>query len=392
MYHAVIFTVGISALHSRNYFGEMAETHSINIKDLTDEETMTSFLRKIRHDLENENIPLSRFGAECSILDMLQKERKLQEHPQIELIYSDTLKGKVCARLIRSLLEIRLGSKVSLNEIEHLNVNDRHQLRRSLGHFMEKLSYILEKYDKHYACFVPLGGYKIMTSFAYFVASFHGYPSTYMFEEANLLHQISPLPIALPTDFVEKNAELLKKMLKETGVEWETLSTQEQTLIHDHPSLFTVENHLVTLNLFTLFLLDQKQFRKYLKTSIMIDRAEKETFQRKEPGHWSFVLSRIEKMVEHLNSGYHDAYHEWQQVRLPEDCHLYKSPRVNHLIFRAIWYKDEEKDTLYIYKIWLNHEKYDRDIVEGLHGLQKPKQWVSLNDEVYHHSRKGASV
>ena len=178
MYHTILLTAGISLFGSFNIFGKKTRTEKIFEFPATnpkapgeDQETWDShiedWLKTMRPLFGDALSNPKRISAEYSALYALQKENKLQKNPKIVLFYTNTFGSKAAARLLEKLIAKDFSAQVSLEKIDDLDVDNRSRLNQNLGNFMQLLGRHLQNQDKSSTCFVPLGGYKIMTSLGY---------------------------------------------------------------------------------------------------------------------------------------------------------------------------------------------------------------------------------
>ena len=186
-----------------------------------------------------------RVSAEFSLLHALQKEDRLSENAQVTLVHTDTLGGCAAALFLEKILARDFGADMRLKKVEDIDTSNRRRLRRSLGGFMSVIADALYGHDTTYTCFAPIGGFKMMTYLAYLAGAYLGFPTAYLHEDDQQLHEVPAVPIRISADELQAIAPILKRIAREDVLEFDELSALEQDLVRKCPYYFERDSDLV---------------------------------------------------------------------------------------------------------------------------------------------------
>lgn len=370
-YSRVVITCGVSAFLPSNALRKWAEHRQLLRfpKDSPDPQPIqgkdeSATLKELDKELANRNsldailTDPERVCAEYSALHSLQKEQRIADAPQVVLIHTSTFGGKVVARVLDKLLARRFNATVECDECT-INVNDRTQLRYNLGDFMHKVAKALKAGHSSTTCFAPLGGYKVMTSLGYLVGAYLGFPTLYMHEDKQVVHEIPPIPVKVSEEELRRLAPLLKKV--GNGYERDDLTDAEQSLLDSHAWLFEHTDNIVAVNEFGIFLMHENPH--IFKTKICVSAAVSSAFA--SDGRRRFISQQFHVLSVKLNSGSTEAdlrhEREWNDLSPDDDWHLFKGASNGQQIMRAIYRWSEQDDTLYVKFVWTNHDDYERE-------------------------------
>ena len=392
LYQRIVLTAGISILTNKrdniekHYPAFFSQTERMKEKQEQIIDSMIDLLKKEIFDGPFDE----QSSAEIAMIAALQNQNKLHKHPVITILHTDTVNGVIAGRIIQDMLKKHFSAHVSLKRIFDVDVNNRNALSKSLGYFLGEVSQELLKGEPSSTCFAPIGGYKVMTSLGYLVGAFHRYPTAYLHEGSNMIHQIPPVHIQVNEDFIEEHHPFLRKMLKETIVEMKDLTAEEQKLVEKETTFFTVEEDLVELNPFGQFLCNQSKFAHYFQPKVSIDRDVFQAVEKKLPAYTDFVMAEIHDLI----IKHQDFFAENEGVLFHEkafkvlnasnlNCHLFKGTNHPH-VFRAIWHYDGKEDRYYIGKIWFDHQDYERQAAASLKAFDIEKiDWEDITERVY---------
>ncbi|WP_395718809.1 putative CRISPR-associated protein [Prosthecobacter sp.] len=262
----VIITSGISAISERNILGqllrinpgpirfvagkqnpELAEGHAVedaaaHVRKLAVSESCIQDARARPRDV----------SAEYSLLTALARKGLLHGKPDVVLLHTDTLNGRLAAEAVKSLMEELLECRCHLREVDSFDTSDPVRLKQGLGAFMHKVVNELRHLDASYACFAPQGGYKIMASLGYVAGSFLQFPTAYLHEDNQTLHIIPPIPVALAPDEMADLGRLAREV--RSHPELSSLTAQDRESVFAHPWLFEISEGHVEPNAFAQFL------------------------------------------------------------------------------------------------------------------------------------------
>ncbi|WP_207669335.1 hypothetical protein [Fonticella tunisiensis] len=324
---------------------------------------LESKFQNLKSILDISSISPKRVSAEFSILNALKNEEELFNEFTTTIFYTKSHDGKLAALINQYIISKYFNADVKIVEIDNVDVKDRIKLKKSFGDFMQKLSNTLLEQDKEYTFFAPIGGYKVLTYLAYVVGSFFGYQTGYLYEDAQVLMKIPPMPIKIDLEWIVESKDLLLK-LKRNVLTFNELSDDEKEFIEDNSFFFEIvedaKDTLVTLNVYGDFLISD-----YLETKKLISEDVLNTIRNSDS---KFVLEKILEMVKKIKL-YYSSYEKPRSLENSikhnfqwgfEFPYLYKGGNGKN-VFRALWDYNQYSDTITIYKIWLNHDDYEND-------------------------------
>ncbi|WP_077614758.1 putative CRISPR-associated protein [Caenibacillus caldisaponilyticus] len=376
MYHTVVMTCGVSLFTGKsNVFSTYNEKIpkfpvSLQEKRLT-KEVVTAIENWVkeakRMAYKTQEMP-NRVSAEYSTVYTLRKRNKLSKNPTFILIFTETAGGLAAEKLLTDVFERDFKANVKVLYVD-INVRDPHALNASIGDYMYRLSEALQQGEPNSTCFAPLGGYKVMTSFGYIVGSFLNYPTAYLHEDHQVLHEIPPIPLDINEQFVHEHAGLLRKCQKDY-IDFNGLTAVERRLIDRYPSLFHREEGFVSLSPFGQFLFERTKYEHIFNTKYFASRQVREFI--KQNRHQSLFIGQqmreLVKKLKHDEAYNDDLFHERQFSSIDSQrvqFHLYKGASGGQTAFRLAYRYDDREDTLYANYLWLNHDRYEREAAMG---------------------------
>jgi putative CRISPR-associated protein (TIGR02619 family) len=376
MYHTVVMTCGVSLLTGKSniFFINREEFPKLDIflqeKEITPSlnEEIEKWLQRAKRVAHEVELRPKQVSAEYSMLYALRKRGKLSDRPTVILLLTKTVGGIITDKLLCYLFEKQFQADVKVLYVD-IDVENPKQLNMSIGDYMWKLSNALGQGEPNSTCFAPIGGYKVMTSFGYIVGSFLNYPTAYLHEYHQILHEIPPIPLDINDDFVQENILLLRKCQKDY-VKFEELSPVEQICIQQYPSLFHKEEGLVGLTPFGQFLFERTKYWHLFNTRYFASKQVREFMELNH--HQSlFIIQQMRELVKKLK---HDEgrlgeiMHEKQFPTINQQkvqYHLYKGASNGQTVFRLAYRYDEKEDALYANYLWLDHNRYEREAAKG---------------------------
>lgn len=325
-------------------------------------------------------------SAEYSAVYSLHRSGHLGRNPDVALIHTDTPDGALAAKMIQALLERDFNARVVLRVVDDLNVEDRTAMRRSLGRYMHLVADELRKGEPRTTCFAPLGGYKVMTSLGYVAGAFLRFPTAYLHENNQVLHEIPWLPVRVDEDELVALAPLIRRTRK--AVAWADLTADEQRQVGAYAWLFEQDGDVVALNAFGEFLREEPRYRVKIGPRVrassevlgLLERADQRLQVAEEVEE---LLRKLEKPLEHRGELHHEASFRHRDT----PWHLYKGSSGRDGVFRAVYRYDEACDTLDLRRVWLNHDVYERDAVrravfEARPEDEVPSAWTDVGESV----------
>lgn len=377
MYQHIVITCGISLLTGRaNVFSinrdeTMAEIRPLlDVKEIDEEiekkvERWLQYAKQFAHEVAHRPNHVS---AEYSTVHELRKKGKLAERPTIVLFVTQTVGGRIVESILTSLLETHFQANVRVIYID-IDVKNPKRMHETLGEYMSKLSYALSKGEPTSTCFAPIGGYKVMTSLGYIVGAFLNYPTAYLHEDHQVLHEIPSVPIHIKEEFVYEHLDLLRKCQKDV-VPVQELSYQEKQCVEQYPSLFYQEDGFVCLSAFGEFLLEHEKYRHLFDTAYFVSKQIVDVIKHNR--HQSlFIFQQLHELVKKLKykeGNMFDLQHEKEFKTIRQEqvkYHLYKGASNGQTVFRLAYRYDEREDRLYANYLWLDHDRYEREASQG---------------------------
>lgn len=380
MYHTVVITCGTSFNlaneSTSNFFAisKMEKFEGIKLNLFAEE--ITEKTEKIIHqwlqiciEKHAQGIPdPHKVSAEYSTLYSLKKLGKLHKNPTVVLIVTNSVGGYMADELLSYLFERDFDANVKVTYVA-LDVSNAAQLNRQIGEYMSKLTDSLRQGEPNTTCFVPLGGYKFMTSYGYIVGSILKYPTVYVNEHTQQFIQIPWVPIKEDEEFIKENTLLLRKCLN-SFIEFDKLHHKEKELISSHPYVFEIEEGLVSLTPFGQFLLDKSDRSHIFETQYYLSEQVRNLIKNQQDQS-IFVAQQMRELVKKIKLHEHpnlELMHEKDFEKLDRSkmkYHLYKGASNGRHVFRLAYRYDSSNDRLYANYLWLNHDLYEREAAKG---------------------------
>lgn len=117
-----------------------------------------------------------------------------------------------------------------------------------------------------------------MTSLGYLVGAYMGFPTAYLHEDHQALHEIPAAPVNIDADVLRSLAPLLRRLRNHGDAEWECLTHGDRAAISRHGYLFERLDTLVGVNAFGRFLMDRPAHRAMFWQQVNDRRQEKSGF------------------------------------------------------------------------------------------------------------------
>ncbi|NNU91581.1 CRISPR-associated protein [Anoxybacillus sp. CHMUD] len=398
MYQTIVMTCGVSSLMRTNVFGKRKENllHKLGMsegefsqllnKHTVSEEIDRAILKWIDemklHFKEAKETP-NFVSAEYSMMHELQKQGKLGKHPRVELILTNTVGGKIVERLLSALFKEHFSATVGCSYV-NIDVTETKQMNRTLGEYMQAVGEKLSQGEPTSTCFAPIGGYKVMTSLGYIVGSFLGYPTAYLHENSQIIHEIPPIPIHLDEGFVQKHIALLRRCQRDI-VCIDELSHPEKQVISAYSSIFQQEEGYVYLTPFGEFLFEHEKYKHLLDTKYF---ATKQVIKMME-GRKKFAVDQLKQFVKKLkyeegiifNLQHEKEFEKLDQKRVK--FYLYKSSTGG--VFRLAYQYDEKEDVLFANYLWFDHAQYEREAAAGIGLYEQHSEFEDITNIIVGH-------
>jgi hypothetical protein len=389
LYHQVVLTAGVSVFNLRNVFGAWSREAGIfAFKGITpspaagldpepclgawDERCRRVNLGPARQQPED-------VSAEVSLLHALHKRGRLGRAPTVTLILTDTFAGRAAGALVRRCVERMFDATVGCKYIADIAVDEPERLRRSLGAMMGEVAQSLEGGDPSITCFAPVGGYKIITSLGYLVGAYLNFPTAYLHEDNQILHEIPAVPIRVSPADLGPALPLMRRG-RYAPMPLEPLSDQERRVLDRFTFLFEQSDDLADLTAFGRFLADRPEFLAHTRPVV---RATPEVAELLKGGHGPFVAQQLSGLVDklaHPTSLRGELRHDVAfDVLKGARYRLYKGAVNGTPVFYAAYDYREGEGELRVRSVWLHHDTYIHDAQGGL-GFFDPPAALAWSD------------
>lgn len=393
----IVLTAGISLFGPNNIYGKWMKKSGIFAFDITnpipiagDSKETALDKWKIACQAIDTKAALQepkRVSVEYSLPHALQENHRLGNSPHITLIHTDTLGGIAAAFLLKKVLFDNFNATVVLKEVADINVQDREKLRKSLGGFMETVAAVLSAGEPGTTCFAPVGGFKVMTSLGYVAGAYMKFPTMYLHEDNQTLHEIPAVPVRISEEELENVAPLLKRLKNIGDIEIGELGDEDKKMFERFPYLFEQIENLVGLNAFASFLMDRPENQRIFGQTIFFSpEASKKLGDNKLSDHLrgeiQELLRKLKFPEKNRNILRHDA--PFQNLK-NSSFFLYKPSGQGELVFRAAYLYDSASESLYLNRIWTDHDLYERHANQGTGFFDNPDsiKWENRNAWFY---------
>lgn len=394
MYQHIVVTCGVSLLTgNRNVFsmnrdeimGEIRPWLSAANINEEKQRKIDEWIRHARQFAHEAARDPNRVSAEYSMIYELRRQGKLAERPTVVLIVTETVGGRIVEAILTRLLEEDFQANVRIIYVD-VDVNHPRRMQETLGEYMWKVADALSHGEPSTTCFAPIGGYKVMTSLGYIVGAFLHYPTAYMHEDGQVLHEIPPVPIHIDEQFVHDHFDLLRKCQKDM-VDADSLSYREKQCILQYPFLFQQEDGLVYLSAFGQFLFEHEKYKHLFATTYLVSKQVANMLQHNH--HQSlFVHQQMRELVKKLKHEegdmgvlYHEKSFKTIDVRKVK-YHLYKGASNGQTAFRLAYRYDEKEDCLYANYLWLDHNRYEREAERGKGIYEEDSEFIDITKQL----------
>lgn len=389
-YSRIVATCGTSALQPNNVAGPWLRTQeSPHWRWLGDRMTVTAGADEAIGPVLRASAPhvpdATRVSAEYSMLAALRAQRKLAPSPTVVLVHTATPDGALAATVVRHLIERDFGARVQLRSVE-LDAGVQKTLRRNLGSFMHVVAQALREGDRWSTCFAPLGGYKVMTSLGYLAGAFLQYPTAYLHEVGQILHEIPWVPLRIDETQLRSAASAVRKAAATTTVA--ALDEPERRAVDDYPWLFERTGDgaedLVDINAFGLFLRTEAAYRPIIGPRIRGARSVETLLHREDLR--VFIQDNVDTLLRLLEAPVNnrgELHHEVSFGHRDAVFGLYKGVSGRQGVFRAAYRWAPAEDRLDLRRVWLEHDAYEAAAKPGTCFYGDEDAWEELSERLF---------
>ncbi|MFP4350385.1 MAG: hypothetical protein ACLFQY_18995, partial [Desulfococcaceae bacterium] len=225
-------------------------------------------------------------SAEYSLLHALQKAKRLGDSPRVVFIHTDSFGGRAAVTVLAPLCRADFNAHVTCKEVADIDPSDRERMQRSLGGYMQIVAASLEEGDAGFTCFAPLGGYKVMTALGYVAGAYRGFPTLYIHEDNQGLHEIPPVPVRVDMDALSEAAPLMRRLRNTGDKEWAELSKAEQNQVEQNEYFFERVDTLVGINAFGRFVMDRPENQALFGPRVQVSSEVEKFLQQGKQVAW----------------------------------------------------------------------------------------------------------
>jgi len=365
----IITTVGTSLFenyHKKNRdktfenLYNFLKDNEISAKELDNHELR----KKNLIDKFNSNYFKNNPDASAEIKSLIKLQEELKEDFDIYLLHSDTALGRLAAEIIKDNISLyeEYGlkiSKVDIHPIENLQIQNRQKFIKGMQELINNIYKISQNYWGNVVINIT-GGYKATIPYLTILAQVNQCPIYYIFENTDALIQIPNIPIDINWKLFEDYWESFSLIEKSNVIKESDLP---EKFLKDCRAFLESEDidneHCCVLNPLGEILWN-KYKEKYFVFYTTDDIYEK--INHKE-------IQRIFK------SKFSNPQIRGSKTQIKNNHYVYDDGNNPYRIFYF-----EEKDVIYVYKVFVNHDDYSKYLNDTLVD-QKFKQEFKNNSK-----------
>lgn len=326
-----------------------------------------------------------RVSAEYSTLLGLEREGRLRRGAWLDLIHTDTFAGELAASMLKPILEARFEVSVHLHKVADLDVENPAHLRDTLGRFMSTVAGLLEEGEPRTTGFAALGGYKVMTSLAYVAGAYLGFPTVYLHENNQVIHNLPAVPVRFDQAIAAELASVIRKCIGARDLS--SLSPPERELVKNHHYLFDQigddDEAVVSVNAFALFLRQRPELKAIIGTQVLFSTSARATWLARSVRvreELATCLKRVLREMERPEALRDPVIYYHRQYGLKQVT--FNLGKGRHSKHRFAWRFEADHDRLIVSRLY-DYDTYKADIRRGLGVRDSLEQdWHDLTAEV----------
>ena len=342
----VITTVGTSVF--TNYFDEeknnnidsTKKTHYAVLKNkpFSELENFKDRIKKLKPVISDWVKNNEDASAEIKSLKKIRKH--LKNNLDVYLFASDTILSNIAAEIIKEYFkeneQISIKKIIPIKKLQVFNAKEFS--KEGLINLISKIENIANKYYEN-VIFNITGGYKAVIPYMTIMAQINQCDIYYIFEDTDTLIKIPKTPIRVDYDEIEKNYSLLKKL--ENGTEnyskWKNLYYEKIKQLEGFIEADVDTAFLSPIGQIFLSKYEQKYFVFYAPEDVWTEIEQKEDIKRTIETKFCFEEQR-KSQTESKNQHF-----------------VFDDGKNSNRIFYF-----EENNNIYIYKVFTNHDKYEK--------------------------------
>jgi len=218
MHKLILCTTGTSIANGCKSLGLSQRQPSQWDEDLPD---LTRELREKIALIDYANDPAVRrkLSAELNTLDRIG----LQKGDRVVFIATDNAPGRLCSRFLAEIVEEQYGCDTTIERIKGMQVYNSRRLRETgLKNLVKTVldDYLANEQIRYQYDIIinPTGGYKAIVPFLTVLGMLYGRKAIYLFEHAEELIELPPLPLTFDLHLFERVREALRYIEDEVAV------------------------------------------------------------------------------------------------------------------------------------------------------------------------------
>ena len=226
----------------------------------TNKEDITRLKKKLKQFAEANNAA----SAEIKSLEKLSKE--ISDDLSIHLLSSNTISSRVCAEVIKDILDTSLDVHFTHNNIiKGLQVINRKEFAEDgMENLFKRIEDITGGYYEDTIINIT-GGYKAVIPLLTIFSQINHIPSYYIFEDTDALMKIPLLPLSIDWEIFDNYANIFHEVAKSGGCaeNWNTIAAKIEA--EDRETInacFEIEGNCADLSTFGRLLWNQYNSRR----------------------------------------------------------------------------------------------------------------------------------
>lgn len=353
----VITMVGTSLFE--NYFdkgGELTvKNHYEYLKEKRENEWKSEErrIKLLRNEIEewiNRENDKSNISAEIKSLIKIKEE--LKEDLEIYLLYSDTILSKLAADIIKKMLpsiqSLNLGNSddVKIKVIEGLQIWDRKEFNKGMSNLISEI-YSIANWNWQDVIINITGGYKATIPYLTILAQLNECPIYYIFEKTDALIKIPNIPFT--TEWINWNelsnyTDWFEKLEKGISDDKTFYDLQNSDFYKNYSFLVWEDKPLAELNPIGKIIYEK------LKGNFFVFHTTDEVWNK---------LSNNEKLKIIVANKFSNTQIRDNKTEIKNGHKVYDDGNNQFRVFYFV-----EKDRVYVYKVFDNHNEYEKYLNE----------------------------
>ena len=202
--------------------------------------TKTAILRKM------EDIDIFRNYNETSAEIKSLIKMRINKNDRVILLSSDTVAGKLCADIVKEILESQINCSVEIEVIKGIQSTDGKLFTR-IG-LKELFNFLLKFKEDEDIIFNPTGGYKSVVPYMAIAGMVLKKPVQYIHEDSEDVITLTGIPLNYDDDLIFKVEDKLKKIEEEGAIPKQEWNMGIDYNDRSYDCLIEEDDHYITLS------------------------------------------------------------------------------------------------------------------------------------------------